>query len=182
MAIRKPDTIVTLVRCPLRLESQGPLKKQEQATRNQVVSHEDWLKTRLDLLAAGKEFTRQRDALTRRRRQMPWERVEKEYRFEGPTGALSLADLFAGRSQLAVYRFMFAPEWDEGCKSCSFRADTFDGIPIPFAHRDVAFTAISRAPFARLDACRRRASASSQWMTRARCSTPIPAARAASTW
>ncbi len=124
--------------------------------RNQVVSHEDWLKARLDLLAAEKEFTHRRDALTRRRREMPWERVEKDYRFEGPNGTLSLADLFDGRSQLVVYHFMFAPDWDEGCKSCSFWADTFDGIPIHLAHRDVAFTAISRAPFAKLDAYRKR--------------------------
>jgi len=133
--------------------------------RNQVVSHEDWLRARLDLLAAEKEFTRQRDALTRRRRQMPWERVEKDYRFEGPNGPLSLADLFEGRSQLVVYHFMFAPEWEEGCKSCSFWADTFDGIPIHLAHRDVSFTAISRAPFAKLDAYRRRLGWSFPWVS-----------------
>ena len=78
--------------------------------RNQIVSHEDWLLARLELLATEKEFTRQRDALTRRRMAMPWERVEKPYRFEGPNGALSLADLFDGRSQLIVYHFMFGPE------------------------------------------------------------------------
>lgn len=133
--------------------------------RNQVVSHEGWLKARLDLLAAEKEFTRQRDALTRRRREMPWERVEKDYRFEGPNGTRSLADLFEGRSQLVVYHFMFAPDWDEGSKSCSFWADTFDGIPIHLAHRDVAFTAISRAPFAKLDAYRRRMGWSFPWVS-----------------
>src|ERR671922_1118879 len=90
--------------------------------RNQVVSHEQWLKARLELLAAEKEFTRQRDALTRRRMAMPWERVGKSYRFEGPNGALSLADLFDGRSQLIVYHFMFGPDWEEGCTSCSFWA------------------------------------------------------------
>ena len=78
--------------------------------RNQVVSHEEWLKARLELLAAEKEFTRQRDALTRRRMAMPWERVEKRYQFEGPNGVLSLVDLFDGRSQLIVYHFMFAPD------------------------------------------------------------------------
>ena len=83
---------------------------------NKVVSHEEWLKARLELLAAEKEFTRQRDALTRRRMGMPWERVEKSYQFEGPNGALSLADLFDGRSQLIVYHFMFAPDWEEGCR------------------------------------------------------------------
>ena len=121
-----------------------------------IVSHEEWLQARLELLAAEKEFTRQRDELTRRRQAMPWERVDKPYRFEGPTGAVSLADLFDGRSQLIVYHFMFSPDWDEGCKSCSFWADNFDGIPVHLNHRDVTFTAISRAPFAKLDAYRRR--------------------------
>jgi Bacterial protein of unknown function (DUF899) len=80
--------------------------------QNQIASHEKWLKARLELLAAEKEFTRQRDALTRRRMAMPWERVEKFYQFEGPSGTLSLADLFDGRSQLIVYHFMFAPDWE----------------------------------------------------------------------
>src|SRR4030095_15348688 len=83
--------------------------------RTQIVSHEDWLRGRLARLAAEREFTRQRDALTRRRMAMPWERVEKSYRFEGRNGALSLADLFDGRSQLIVYPFMFGPDWEEGC-------------------------------------------------------------------
>src|SRR5262245_30708260 len=87
--------------------------------RNKVVSHEEWLKARGELLAAKNEFTRRRDALTRRRMAMPWERVEKSYQFEGPNGALSLADLFDGHSQLIVYHFMFGPDWEEGCKSCS---------------------------------------------------------------
>ena len=130
-----------------------------------VVSHEDWLKARLDLLAAEKEFTRQRDALTRRRMAMPWERVEKPYRFEGPDGALTLADLFGGCSQLAVFHFMFAPEWEEGCKSCSFWADNFDGIPVHLAHRDVAFTAVSRAPLAKLEAYKKRMGWSFPWVS-----------------
>jgi predicted dithiol-disulfide oxidoreductase (DUF899 family) len=90
--------------------------------------------------------------LTRRRMAMPWERVEKSYHFEGPNGALSLADLFDGRSQLIVYHFMFAPDWEEGCKSCSFMADNFNGIPIHLNHRDVRLTAVSRAPFAKIEA------------------------------
>ncbi len=96
--------------------------------RNEIVSHEEWLRVRLELLAAEKELTRQRDARTRRRMAAPWERVEKSYQFEGPSGAVLLADLFEGRSQLVVYHFMFAPEWAEGCKSCSFWADNFNGI------------------------------------------------------
>src|SRR3954449_6326541 len=104
--------------------------------QNHVVSHQQWLQARLDLLAAEKEFTRQRDALTRRRMAMPWERVEKSYRFETPDGARTLADLFDGRSQLIVYHFMLGADWDEGCKSCSFWADNFANIPIHLAHRD----------------------------------------------
>jgi predicted dithiol-disulfide oxidoreductase (DUF899 family) len=133
--------------------------------RNQVVSHEQWLKARRELLAAEKEFTRQRDALTRRRMAMPWERVEKSYRFEGPNGALSLADLFDGRSQLIVYHFMLGPDWDEGCKSCSFWADSFDGIPIHLNHRDVTFTAISRAPLAKIEAYKQRMGWSFPWVS-----------------
>ncbi|MGF1611675.1 MAG: DUF899 domain-containing protein [Kiloniellales bacterium] len=133
--------------------------------RNQVVSREEWLKARHELLAAEKEFTRQRDALTRRRMAMPWERVEKPYRFEGPDGALSLADLFDGRSQLIVYHFMFAPDWEEGCKSCSFWADNFNGIPVHLNHRDVTFMVVSRAPFAKIDAYRKRMGWSFPWVS-----------------
>jgi predicted dithiol-disulfide oxidoreductase (DUF899 family) len=124
--------------------------------QNRIVSEEEWLQARQELLAAEKALTRQRDALARRRMAMPWRRVEKPYRFEGPTGELSLTDLFDGRSQLIVYHFMFAPDWDEGCKSCSFWADNFDGIPIHLGHRDVTLTAVSRARFAKLDAYRKR--------------------------
>ena len=133
--------------------------------RNQVVSHEDWRKARLELLAAEKDLTRQRDALTRRRMALPWERVAKAYRFEGPDGALSLADLFDGRSQLIVYHFMLGPDWEEGCKSCSFWADNFDGIAIHLQHRDVTFTAVSRAPLAKIEAYRKRMGWSFPWVS-----------------
>ena len=133
--------------------------------RNQVVSHEEWLKARLELLAAEKEFTRQRDALTRRRMAMPWERVEKSYQFEGPNGAVSLADLFDGRSQLIVYHFMLGPDWEEGCKSCSFWADNFDGIPTHLNHRDVTFTAVSRAPLPKIEAYKKRMGWSFPWVS-----------------
>jgi predicted dithiol-disulfide oxidoreductase (DUF899 family) len=133
--------------------------------QNQVISHEDWLKARVELLAAEKEFTHQRDALTRRRMAMPWERVEKSYQFEGPHGALSLADLFDGRSQLIVYHFMFAPDWEEGCTSCSFWADNFNGIPVHLNHRDVTFTAVSRAPLAKIEAYKTRMGWSFPWVS-----------------
>jgi len=121
-------------------------------TDHQVISHEAWIEARRKLLAAEKEFTRQRDALTRLRQALPWERVEKPYAFEGPGGALSLGELFEGRSQLIVYHFMLGPDWQEGCKSCSFWADNFDGIPIHLNNRDVTFTAVSRAPLAKIEA------------------------------
>src|SRR5919109_2774819 len=133
--------------------------------RNQVVSHEEWLKARVELLAAEKEFTRQRDALTRRRMAMPWERVEKSYRFEGPNGALSLADLFDGRSQLIIYHFMFGPDWEEGCKSCSFWADNFDPNVVHLKARDVTMVAISRAPHEKLAAYKERMGWSFDWFS-----------------
>lgn len=133
--------------------------------RNQVVSHEDWLKARPELLAAEKVFTRQREALTRRRMAMPWERVEKAYRFEGPDGGLTLEDLFAGRSQLLVYHFMLGPDWQEGCKSCSFWADNFNGIPVHLGQRDVTFTAVSRAPLEKIESYRRRMGWSFPWVS-----------------
>jgi predicted dithiol-disulfide oxidoreductase (DUF899 family) len=130
-----------------------------------VVSRDEWLQARLELLEAEKEFTRQRDALTRRRMAMPWERVEKSYQFEGSTGALTLADLFDGRSQLIVYHFMLGPDWEEGCKSCSFWADNFNGIPIHLKHRDVSFTAVSRAPLYKIAAYRERMGWSFPWVS-----------------
>ncbi|MBN9488775.1 MAG: DUF899 domain-containing protein [Alphaproteobacteria bacterium] len=133
--------------------------------RNWVVSHQDWLKARIELLAAEKEFTHQRDALTRRRMAMPWERVEKPYRFDGPNGALSLVELFDGRSQLIVYHFMFGPDWSAPCKSCSFWADNFNGIVIHLNHRDVTFTAVSRAPLAKIDAYKKRMGWSFPWVS-----------------
>jgi predicted dithiol-disulfide oxidoreductase (DUF899 family) len=120
--------------------------------RNQVVSREEWMRARLELLAAEKEFTRQRDALTRRRMAMPWERVEKSYQFEGPNGALSLADLFDGRSQLIVYHFMFGPDYTAGCPSCSAIAGGFNGFAIHLANHDVMLCAVPRAPLVNIPA------------------------------
>jgi predicted dithiol-disulfide oxidoreductase (DUF899 family) len=133
--------------------------------QNRVASHKEWLKARLELLDAEKEFARQRDALTRRRMSMPWERVEKSYQFEGLNGTLSLADLFDECSQLVVYHFMFAPDWEEGCKPCSFWADHFNGIAIHLNRRDVTFAAVSRAPLAKINAYRRRMGWSFPWVS-----------------
>lgn len=115
-----------------------------------IVSPAEWLAARLELLRAEKELTRQRAALAARRRELPCVRVEKNYVFETPDGPATLADLFGERSQLIVYHFMFGPGWGEGCKSCSFVSDHFDGMLPHLAARDVSFLAISRAPLAEL--------------------------------
>jgi len=111
-----------------------------------VVSENEWLVARRDLLRREKELTQLRDQVSEHRRQLPWVRVEKEYVFAGSDGKETLADLFDGRSQLIVYHFMLGPGWEEGCKSCSYLADHFDGANIHLPHRDVACIAVSRAP------------------------------------
>jgi predicted dithiol-disulfide oxidoreductase (DUF899 family) len=122
----------------------------------QTVSHAEWIEARKKLLAREKEFTRLRDELSRERRELPWERVEKKYIFEGPRGKETFADLFDHRSQLIVYHFMFGPGWSEGCPSCSYLADHFDGMTLHLAHRDVTFAVVSRAPYAQIAAFRKR--------------------------
>jgi predicted dithiol-disulfide oxidoreductase (DUF899 family) len=134
-------------------------------TRQKVVSRDEWLKARLAHLAAEKEFTRKRDELSRKRRELPWVRVDKNYVFEGPNGPKTLADLFAGRSQLIVYHFMFGPNWEEGCKSCSFLADHFDATRIHLAHRDVTLAAVSQAPMPRIQAFQDRMAWRFHWVS-----------------
>ena len=104
---------------------------------HKVVSNEEWLAARKDFLAKEKEFTRLRDELSRQRRELPWVKIEKAYVFDGPGGKESLSDLFAGRSQLIVHHFMFGPDWKEGCPSCSFWADNYNGIVPHLQTRDV---------------------------------------------
>ena len=130
-----------------------------------IVSHEEWLAARREHLRREKEFTRLRDDLSRERRELPWERVEKDYIFEGPNGRESLSDLFGGKSQLVIYHFMFGPDWGEGCKSCSFWADNFNGIDVHLKHRDVTLIAVSRAPFDKLDAYKERMDWSFKWVS-----------------
>src|SRR5258706_3795428 len=121
-----------------------------------VVSREEWLRARIDLLEAEKELTRRSDELARRRQELPWVRIDKEYRFETDEGSASLADLFQGRSQLLVYHFMFGPDYKAGCPSCSAIADGFDGFVVHLANHDVALAAVSLAPLAKLQAYKRR--------------------------
>src|SRR5262249_34935495 len=113
---------------------------------HRIVSREQWIAARMALLAKEKEFTRARDRLSQERRELPWVRVDKPYVFDGPDGKVTLGDLFAGRSQLIVYHFMFAPEWEEGCKSCSFWADNFERSVVHLTARDVSLVAVSPAP------------------------------------
>jgi len=130
-----------------------------------VVSHEKWVEVRKQLLVKEKEFTRLRDQLSEARRDLPWERVEKTYVFEGPSGKETLPQLFGGLSQLIVYHFMFDPSWDAACKSCSFWADNFNGIDVHLKHRDITFLAISRAPFAKIEAYKKRMGWSFKWVS-----------------
>jgi predicted dithiol-disulfide oxidoreductase (DUF899 family) len=131
------------------------------------VSHAEWLAARTAFLAQEKDFTRARDALNRQRRALPWERVEQTYVFEGPHGKETLADLFERRSQLIVYHFMFPPDWDEGCKHCSFWADHYDGAATHLGHRDVSFVVVSRAPVAKIEPFKQRMGWRFKWVSSA---------------
>jgi predicted dithiol-disulfide oxidoreductase (DUF899 family) len=130
-----------------------------------AVSRAEWLAARKELLAKEKELTRQRDALSAERRKLPMVRIEKDYVFEGPNGRRTLGDLFEGRRQLIVYHFMFDPEWDEGCKSCSFVADNFAGALRHLAAYDTAFAVISRAPIAKIERFKKRMGWSFPWLS-----------------
>lgn len=134
-------------------------------TDHRVVSREDWLAARRQLLAKEKEFTHLRDQLSESRRDLPWEKVEKNYVFETAEGRKNLGDLFGDHSQLVVYHFMFAPDWEAGCKSCSFWADHFNGIAPHLAARDVTMLAVSRAPLAKLQAFAKRLGWSFPWVS-----------------
>ncbi|HEY4231929.1 MAG TPA: DUF899 family protein [Lacipirellulaceae bacterium] len=124
-------------------------------TEHQVVSHEEWTAARKQLLQDEKDLTHRRDELSRRR-ELPWERVEKQYVFDTPGGKRSLAELFDGRSQLIVYHFMLGPDWEEGCHGCSFVSDHFDGSLPHIRARDVTLVAVSRAPLAKIQAFKKR--------------------------
>lgn len=133
--------------------------------KSKVVSQEAWLAARKELLAKEKALTRQKDALAQERLNLPWEKVEKNYTFDGASGQKSLADLFDGRSQLMIYHFMFGPEWKEGCPSCSLVADHFDGITSHLANRDINLVAVSRAPYSLLAPFRKRMGWQFKWVS-----------------
>jgi len=130
-----------------------------------VVSQAEWLAARMDLLAREKQLTRQRDAVDAARRALPWVRVEKEYVFDGPSGKETLVDFFAGRSQLIVQHFMFAPGWNEGCVGCSFKSDHIDAALPHLEHHDVSFVSVSRAPLAEIEAFKKRMGWRFKWVS-----------------
>ena len=134
-------------------------------TKHAVVSHDGWIEARTAFLKKEKEFTRLRDELSRRRRELPWEVVEKKYVFDGPSGKETLADIFENSSQLIVYHFMFNPASEEGCKHCSFWADNFNDIVVHLNHRDAAFVAISRAALATIEGFKKRMGWSFKWLS-----------------
>jgi len=134
---------------------------------HKIVSRQEWMEARKALLAREKEFTRTRDRLNEERRALPWVKVDKTYAFEGHDGRKTLADLFKGREQLVVQHFMFAPEWTEGCKSCSFWADGFERMIPHLAARDTTLVAVSRAPFAKLESFKQRMGWTFDWYSSA---------------
>jgi predicted dithiol-disulfide oxidoreductase (DUF899 family) len=138
-------------------------KERKTMTTHKTVTREEWLKARLVLLADEKELTRRSDGLARRRQELPWVQIDKQYRFDTNEGAASLADLFRGCSQLLIYHFMFGPDYKAGCPSCSAIADGFDGFAVHLANHDVMLWAVSRAPLAKLQAYKQRMGWSFPW-------------------
>ena len=132
---------------------------------HQIVSKNEWIKARKVLLQKEKEFTELRDQLSQQRRDLPWVAVDKEYVFDGPNGKQNLSDLFDGRSQLIVYHFMYGPNWDAGCPSCSFWADNFNDIIVHLNQRDVTMIAVSRAPYNKIDAYKKRMGWDFNWVS-----------------
>jgi predicted dithiol-disulfide oxidoreductase (DUF899 family) len=149
----------------MKIETIEPKTDQSEINPAKVVSSNQWLVARKDLLTHEKELTRLRDEVSRHRRALPWIKIDKEYVFDGPNGKETLADLFGRCSQLIVYHFMFGPDWEEGCKSCSYLADHFDGANWHLPHRDVAFVAISRAPLSKLQAYKKRMDWRFKWLS-----------------
>jgi predicted dithiol-disulfide oxidoreductase (DUF899 family) len=133
--------------------------------KHTIVSANEWLRLRKELLSKEKELTRLRDRLSAERRELPWVRVEKNYIFDAPGRKVSLADLFDGRSQLVIYHFMFGPDWQEGCPSCSFVSDHIDGALPHLAARDVTVTMVSRAPLAKIEAFKKRMGWRFNWVS-----------------
>src|SRR5262245_10531903 len=140
-----------------------PRKETRTMTKHMTGTRQEWLATRLELLQAEKELTRRSDELAQRRQDLPWVRIDKEYRFETDEGSALLRDLFRGRSQLLIYHFMFGPDYKAGCATCSTIADAFNGFVVHLAHHDVLLSAVSRAPLPQLQAYKRRMAWTVPW-------------------
>jgi predicted dithiol-disulfide oxidoreductase (DUF899 family) len=136
-----------------------------QTSEHRIVSRDEWLKERLAVLNEEKKLTRQHDALASKIRDLPWVKVDKSYTFDSPTGKKSLADLFGSHSQLIVYHFMFDPTWSQGCKSCSFIADHYNGAFVHLAHRDISFMTVSKAPIEQIEQFRKRMGWTFPWVS-----------------
>ena len=149
----------------MKIETLETETDKSEVNPSKVVSEAEWLVARRDLLTREKDLTRLRDEVSRHRRELPWVKVEKQYVFDGPNGQETLADLFDDCSQLIVYHFMFGPDWEEGCKSCSYLADHFDGANWHLPHRDVSFSVISRAPLPKLEAYKKRMDWRFKWLS-----------------
>ena len=134
-------------------------------SKPKIVSREEWMQARLEHLAREKEFSRQRDALSASRREMPWVQVDKTYEFDTPDGKTDLAGLFGSCSQLLVYHFMFHPDWEQGCKSCSFLADSYGGAVPHLAARDVSLVTVSLAPLSVIDPFKQRMGWTFPWVS-----------------
>ena len=137
----------------------------ERLSEHEIVSPEEWLVARKDLLSNEKQLTRLRDKLAAERRALPWVKIDKEYVFDAPEGKVTLADLFAGRSQLVIYHFMFGPDWQEGCPSCSFVSDHVGGALPHLAARDVTLVMVSRAPLAKIEVFKKRMGWQFKWVS-----------------
>jgi predicted dithiol-disulfide oxidoreductase (DUF899 family) len=140
-------------------------ERRSRISEHPILSREEWVPLRKELLKKEKELTQLRDQLGQERRELPWVRVEKNYLFEAPGGNVSLTDLFNGHSQLVVYHFMFGPDWQEGCPSCSFASDHIDGTLAHLAARDVTMVMVSRAPLAKIEAFKKRMGWRFKWVS-----------------
>jgi predicted dithiol-disulfide oxidoreductase (DUF899 family) len=151
---------------PYRTQAKGEMKMSTNTIEKpKIVSRAEWLAARRELLAREKKLTREYDEVRALRRELPWMKLEKNYLFDGPNGKETLADLFAGRSQLIVRHFMFGPGWKEGCVGCSFASDHVEGALVHLEHHDVTYVAISRAPMAEIEAFRKRMGWSFKWLS-----------------
>ena len=149
----------------MKIEEMESKTEKNEMNPSKVVPRDEWLVARKDLLTREKELTRLRDEVSRHRRELPWVKIDKEYVFDGQDGRKTLADLFDGRSQLIVYHFMLGPGWEEGCKSCSYLADHFDGANWHLPHRDVTFAVVSRAPLSEIEPFKKRMGWRFKWFS-----------------